>query len=260
MKYLMPAALLSALALTGCGSSDDITPVPPSTPSAQGLWSGAITVAPSRNLSMLVLKDGQLWAVYTKQGSTDVGGGLQSTGASPNGSTYAATSPRDFNLDLGVNAPLNLVSTSLVAGSKFWGNYNYTASPGTVYSFQTTATGSSTAPTLTGTYSGTTGTKAGLSVTGSEALSLTIDTASSTLPNIFGTLASGCLVSGSILPISGVPAYAVNLTFTGSSSVCANATGSAGAVTGVAFVDTVSGKLNILAINAARTNGFVFRN
>lgn len=160
MKYLMPAALLSALALTGCGESTNDTPGGGSTtPASQGLWSGSMTVSPARNMSMLVLKSGQLWAVYTKQGSSDVGGAIQATAASPNGSTYTATSPKDFNLDLGVINSINLVSTSLVANSKFWGSYNYTGSS-TVFQFQTTATGTTTAPTITATISGTTGKKA----------------------------------------------------------------------------------------------------
>lgn len=257
MKHLMPAALLSALALTGCGgASDNVTGGGSTTPASQGLWSGSITVSPSRNMSMLVLKSGQLWAVYTKQGSTDVGGAIQATAASPNGSTYTATSPKDFNLDLGVTNNINLISTSLVANSKFWGSYNYTGST-TVFQFQTTATNTTTAPTITTTISGTTGKKAGLSLSGSESISMVIDT---TLSTISGTSASGCLVSGSITPISGVPAFVVDLTFTGTSTNCANATGSAGEVAGVAFVDTVSNKLNIFALNATRTNGFVFRN
>jgi hypothetical protein len=262
MKYLMPAALLSALALTGCGGpSDNTTGGGSTSPAAVGIWSGTISVSPTRNMSMLVLKSGQLWMVYTKQGSSDVGGAMWANTASPNGSTYTATSPIDFNLSLGVAAPINLVSTSLVAGSKFWGSYNYTASPSTVYSFQTTAPSTTTAPAIVGTFAGTTGTKAGLSSSGSEALTLTINTGSSTIPNIVGTSASGCTVSGSILPLSGTAAYVVDLSFSGSGSACANGTGTSSQVAGVAFVDSVSGKLNILALNLpATTKGFVFRN
>lgn len=260
MKYLMPAALLSALALTGCGGESDNTTGGGSTsPAAQGLWTGYI-VSPTKSASMLVLSGGSLWMVYTKDGSNVVGGAMYAKAASPNGSTYTATAPLEFNLEaLGPAIRINLLSTSLVAGSKFWGNYNYVSSPSSVFPFQTTYNSNNTTslPAIVRTVSGTTGSKAGLSITSTEAMNaLTINTTTGVITGVTAT--SACTVSGSITPISGVKAYLVDVTFSGGSGACANASGSAGEAAGVAFYDD-NGKLNILALNETRTNGFVFR-
>lgn len=259
-RTTMAASLIAALLLNGCGVE---SPEPPPIPAAEGLWTGSLAFDPAKSASLLMTETGSLWLIYTKPGSNDVGGVIQANAGAPNGSTYTATSAREFNLE-GTAGPSNIsvVSTALVAGSKFWGNLSYPASPGPVYAFQTSYNSNNTGarPTILGTFAGTTGNKAGLTTSSTEAInSLSVNTTVNTLPNIVGTTTSGCTVSGSISALNGTNAYLVELTFTGSAGACSNPTGATEPpVVGVAFIDENS-KLNILALNNARSNGFVFR-
>jgi hypothetical protein len=264
MRTIMTAGLISALLLSGCGETIPETPatVPPA---SEGLWTGSLLFSPTaKSASLLMLGNGSLWLVYTKPGSTDVGGIIQSNVGAPNASTYAAFATKEFNLE-GVAGPtdLNLFSTTLVAGSQFLGTIAYPATTTTLavsVNFQSLFNLNNTAarPTINGTFAGTTGSKAGLAISSTEAMSsLSVNTTSTTFPNISGTV-SGCNVSGTILPLEDTKAYLVQLTFAGSAGACSNATGSTGAVAGVAFIDANS-KLNVLALNSARSNGFVFR-
>lgn len=260
-RTIMTASVISALLLNGCGVEAPETPaVAP--PAAEGLWTGSLVFVPAKPASLLMLNTGSLWLVYEKPDGSGVGGVIQSNSGAPNDSTYTATAAREFNLEgtLGPNN-ISIVSTALVAGSKFWGNLSYPASPLVVHAFQTSynSNNNSARPTILGAFAGTTGKNAGLTTNSIEAISsLSVNTTVSTLPNIIGATTSGCTVSGSISPLDNTKAYLVRLTFAGSAGACSNPTGAAGEVAGVAFIDA-NNKLNVLALNNARSNGFVFR-
>jgi hypothetical protein len=97
---------------------------------------------------------------------------------------------------------------------------------------------------VAGTYSGYTVTSGG-----AEAATATIS-ASGT---VTGSSASGCTFSGITAPRSNGNVYNLSVTFAGGS--CANGTAT---VTGIGYWDAGGGKLYSAALNASRSNGFLF--
>ena len=87
--------------MSGCGGGGGdsaSTPITPTvTASAEGVYGGTLTGSSSSAFQMLVLENGDVWALYGTQSSTVFGvtGFIQGTGTSLNGS-FDSTNTKDF--------------------------------------------------------------------------------------------------------------------------------------------------------------------
>lgn len=119
--------LLAAVALTACGGggdSDSGGPGPGTgAGTAEGAYGGSLTNSSADAFNMVVLENGEFWAVY---GSTFgevlvLEGLVHGTGASNNGA-FTSSNARDFNLAYVADAT---VSGTYVAGRSITGSFNY---------------------------------------------------------------------------------------------------------------------------------------
>jgi hypothetical protein len=209
---------------------------------AEGLWKGTSSVG--RGIDGLVLPSGQYWFIYTVAGNNAIiAGALEGNGVSQNG-RFTSTNGLDFNFEglgtLDVDIDANYVKEQSLNGVVKYSNEQFTFTS----SFQPAYNLTPTLAAIAGTYDGSA--EVGF---GGEFASIVISVEGA----LSGQSASGCLFAGVVTTGSGGNYYDVTVTFKG--GVCANGTQT---VTGVGYFDAATKVLWSAALNADRTNGFLF--
>lgn len=234
MKTRMAAIAASAV-LAACGGGGDEGPA---SPTAEGFWSGSTTTGVG--VSLAILENGETWGVYTSGGGIAgaLYGNTRSSGSSLNGSGS------DFNIPSRTSAPATYSGTFSPKSSisvTTSGGVSFTGTYGTAYDQPASLAA------VAGSFSG-------VGVSGSspvQGVSVTISpTGAITVP-----ASLGCSASGSAVPrSSGKNIFNVSVTFSG--STCA--LGNGATATGVAYYDAATQDLLVLALNSAKTDGFIY--
>lgn len=234
MKTRMAAIAASAV-LAACGGGGDEGPA---SPTAEGFWSGSTTTGVG--VSLAILENGETWGIYTSGGG--IAGALYGNTRSSGNSLSGSGS--DFNIPSrttasatysGTFSPKSSISVNTSGGVSFTGTY------GTAYDQPASLAA------VAGSFSG-------VGVSGSspvQGVSVTISpTGIVTVP-----ASLGCSASGSAAPrASGKNIFNVSVTFSG--STCA--LGNGATATGVAYYDAATQDLLVLALNSAKTDGFIY--
>lgn len=250
MKRIATAVGLSILLAACGGGGDDSAPAgggsapaaapPVAAGTAEGFWQGKSSTGSS--VALAVLENGETWGLYS-QGGYIVGalyGNTTSTGG-----TKLSGSGLDFNI------PSRSVTQGSYSGTfEAKGSVDVTMSTGATFKGTYDATYDQAPAPLTalaGTFTGT-------GVSGTSP----VQTASVTIRDdgYFSTsLAPQCFVSGSIAPrSSGKNVYDVVAGFTGADC----ALGNGASTTGTAYYDAASKHIEVLAVNAAKSDGFIY--
>jgi hypothetical protein len=221
--------------LSGCGGGGDDSS--PST--AEGFWEGNSSTG--FLVSLAVLETGETWGIYTSTSGALVGGLYGNTSSSE---SSLSGSGRDFNIPSrtvasgtysGTLAPKSTMSvTTAPAGIRFTGAYRP--------AYDQPASLAAVAGTFNG--PGVSGTSPVQNV------SVRVSTSGAVTASM-----PGCTVTGTAKPRpSGKNIFDVSVTFTGSNC----ALGSGTATTGVAYYDVTARKLSVMAMNAAKSDGFIY--
>lgn len=237
MRIQWAALAVSAAVLTACGGGDDST-TSTTTLAAEGFWSATTTAG--TDVTLAILENGETWGV-TDDGYSITG--VLYGNATANGSSISGTG-KNFNL----------LSRTVTPGT-FSGTFtpkstlSVTTSDGAVInaSYEAEYDQPALLSNIAGTYSG-------------EGLS-----GLSTVQNVPVTIAANgslstpvdpqCTVSGAVTPRpSGKNVFNISVTFNGTNCALGNGT----TTTGVAYYDTVDQSLLVLALNAAKTDGFIY--
>jgi hypothetical protein len=223
----------------GGGSGGTVTPTPVPTVAA-GWWSGSTT--DHRTLTGLVFADGSFSILYSAQDAPDsVAGLVQGSGAGVDG-TFASTDAIDFRLADGTVAATPFSATAVARqhfdGSLFDDGLGFTSTYNARYE-RTAALDD-----VAGRYDAQ-----AARPDDSLAATLAIDA-----QGVLSGSGTGCRVDGSLAPRSDANAYGIVLALSGDD--CA----SNGLVfSGVAFFDSDTRSLYVMAPNAARTDALVIR-
>lgn len=235
-------ALAAAAVLTACGGggsdgTSTTTPTPVAV-TAEGFWSGNASTGPQVQLA--ILENGETWGFYTVQGALAgaLYGNTTSNGTTVSGSGldfYGGTiNPGSYSGTFSAKNSINLSLSSGTSRATFAGKYS------TAYDQPALLTN------LAGTYTGY-----GLTgKTSSQAVTVTIGSN--------GGISAGntsCSASGTATPrASGKNIFDIKMTFTGTSCALGN-----GAVTnGMAYYDTSTKQVVVLALNSSKTDGFIY--
>lgn len=233
-KLRWAALAVSTAVLTACGGGDDAA----ATLAVEGFWSGSTTTGVGVNLA--ILENGETWGVYTSGGG--IAGALYGN-TTASGNTLSG-SGSDFNIPSrttssatysGTFAPKSSISLTTSGGVSFTGTYEA--------AYDQPASLAAVAGSFTG--EGVSGSSPvqGVSVTISSSGAVTVPA------NL------GCSASGLITPrASGKNVFNVSVTFSG--STCA--LGNGATATGMAYYDSVDQGLVVLALNSAKTDGFIY--
>lgn len=235
------AAIAVALLLTACGGGGtDDSAGGPSGPSgsAEGFWSG--TLASGVAVSAAILENGETWGVYTS-GNLIVGalyGQTSSSGTTLSGTGTAfdvASRSSSNGTYSGTFTPKSTIRINSSDGGVFSGTY------GTKYD----------QPALLSSVSGS---FTGQGVSGNSTVqSIPLSIAADGTVTVTGTL--GCAAAGSLTPrATGKNIFNVSVTFTGTNC----ALGDGAVTTGVGYYDVDTKRLLVLALNAAKTDGFIY--
>lgn len=241
------SALIASFTLTSmlvaCGGGGDSGS---SGATAEGVYGGTLTGSTSSAFQLLVLENGEFWAMYGTRTSTffGVAGFIQGSGTSNNGS-FTSSNTKDFGF-----APARSGSTSAtydataktISGTvtSAGGSVGFSGGPipGSLYNYNTAAT----LNTIAGSWSTTT-------LTG-ESVSLTIASNGS----FTASSGTGCVFSGTVVPrASGKNVFNVALTF--GAAPCALA---GQAATGIAVAYPLANgqtQLLVAVVDGARTVG-----
>jgi len=223
----------AAVVLTACGGGGDDAPAAAST--AEGFWRGAASTGSL--VTVAVLETGETWGVFSFNGSiagvlygntTSGGNTLSGSGSQLIFGTPPRLSAASYT---GSYAPKATISVSLSDRTSFSGSY------------QASYDAPASLANLAGSFSGT-----GLSLSSSQTPVVTISTtgAVSVAPTF------GCSGSGTARPRpSGKNVFDVAVTFTGGTCTLA-------AASGVAYYDTTTRELIVLALNNSKTDGFIY--
>lgn len=233
------AALLTACGGGDSGSTPSSAPAPVITPSAEGFWEGPASTGVS--VALAVLETGETWGVYTSTNGTIVGALFGNTAS--NSSTLTG-SGQDFNI------PARSVSSSNYSGTFTAKNtINVTTSSGGTFSgtYKPAYDSPVSLTTVSGAFAGT-GVSGNSSV---QQIGITISP--SGVISVPGT--QGCSASGSAAPrASGKNILNVTVKFTGANCALGDGT----STTGIAYYDTVAQRLLVLALNASKSDGFIY--
>lgn len=239
--------LCSALVLAACGGGGGDAPTavsatpttpPPVVATAAGFWEG--TASTGVAVSLAILEDGQTWGIYTS--GNQIAGALY--GVTTSSGNALSGSGKDFNI------PTNSVGSASYTGA-FVANSRITVTTSASSSLTATYVAAYDQPaslsSLAGTFSGTgvTGT------TNPQANAVTVSASGAiTVPTN-----QGCGVTGTATPrASGKNIFDVAVTFNGSTCALGN-----GATTqGIAYFNTTTRRLLVLALNTAKTDGFIY--
>ena len=196
------------LSLPRCGSSRlrGGDAAPPVAVTAEGVYGGALTGSTSNVFNLLVLENGEYWALYgTRPASVFfVSGVVQGTGASSNG-TFTSSNARDFGvvpaLAGTVNATYN-ASAQTIAGNLVFaaGTTGFSGGPiaGSTYNYNTPAQLSAVSGTWA--LSSTSGNSIAMNIASSGAFT--------------AVSADGCSFSGTVTPrASGKNVFNLSMTF-----------------------------------------------
>lgn len=236
-------AALGALALTACGGGGGDPPT--AAVSAEGGYAGTLTGSSSSAFRVLVLEDGQYWALYgTDSGGTlFVNGLIQGQGTTGNG-TFTSSNLRDFGYQPALAGTLNatFVSGTSISGSATINGQvvglNGTTSQAGSISYNTPATISSVA----GQWS--------LSSTSGGTISLNIASDGA----FTATGSNGCQISGTVVPrASGKNVLNVSLTF--GPAPCGLPGQQAAGIAVRSTLPTGGAQLTVAVIDSTRTYG-----
>ena len=245
MKKLLMVCLTLVLTACGGGGSNAPTQVPVATPtplpvaaSAAGFWEG--TASNGVSVALAILEDGQTWGVYSSNNA--IAGALYGTTAS-SGTTLTG-SGKDFNI------PARTVDAATYSGT-FVANSRIsvtTSNGGSLSAFYAAAYDQpASLASLAGSYVGT-------GVTGSTLAQSTPVTISTT-GAISVPVSGGCGATGTATPrASGKNIFDISVTFNGNSC----ALGNGAVITGVAYFNAATRKLIVLALNSAKSDGFIY--
>ncbi len=224
-----------AVVLAACGGGGDDAPPPNA---AQGFWSGQASTGTT--VSVAILENGETWGVYSS-GSVILGalyGQTTASGGTLNGSgsefDIAARSVASGTYQ-GTYSPKSTLAVRTSLGSVFTGSYNA--------DYDNPASLAAVA----GSFSGT-GVSASSPVQ-SPSVSISAAGAITVPPSL------GCSASGTASPRpSGKNVFNVTVTFSGTSC----ALGNGGTASGIAYYNTATRELLVLALNSAKTDGFIY--
>lgn len=256
---------LAALALAGCGGGGgrpgtcfggpevcggvDPAPEPPpaDTESALGLYKG--TTSTGRTAYTLVLANGELWVLYGQSGNASLLGGAAQGTYTVTQRAIASSNFTDFSGDAdtitGGSLSGSFVPRQSIAASAVFGGQTTTVAGTWDPDSDTQADVADAAGTYAGSAS-VTGGAVGVPG-GREAATLSI--AGNGV--VTGSSASGCNVSGSLLPNANANSYSLTLSLAG--GICGN---EATSVRGVAILDGT--RIYSAALNGARSEAFIF--
>ncbi|WHZ09845.1 MAG: hypothetical protein OJF60_000284 [Burkholderiaceae bacterium] len=190
---------------------------------------------------MAVLENGETWGLYSQSGY--IVGALY--GATKSSDSTLSGSGLDFNIPSRTVTPgsysgtfeaKGTVDVTMSTGAKFTGSYDaaYDQVPASL-------------STLAGTFTGS-------GVSGTSPVQ-TASVIVSAIGQINGQLSQNCTVSGTIAPRpSGKNVYDVVATFTGVDCALGNGV----STTGTGYYDAASKQIEVLAVNAAKTDGFIY--
>ncbi len=233
MKRL--TALAAAMIFSACGGGGSSDTAVTTAASAEGFWTG--TSSNAARVQLAILEDGTTWGFYTI-GGTLAGalyGSTKVNGTSFSGSgidIYSATiHPGTYS---GTVAAKSTINATLSSGVTFTGNYSAAYDQAALLT------------NLAGTY-------VGYGLTGATA-ARSVPVAISAGGNISATDA-GCSLTGTASPrATGKNVFNVQITFAGATCLLGN-----GSVTnGIAFYDITSRQLIVMAMNASKTDGFIY--
>jgi len=232
------AALGLTVLLAACGGGGDSSPAPAPTTTAEGFWGG--TASTGVSVALAILENGETWGVYTSSGS--IVGALY--GNTTSSGTTLSGSGNDFNI------PSRTVSSASYSGTfTAKSTMNVTTSAGGSFSgiYDTAYDQPASLAAVTGTFSGV-----GVSGTSPvQAASVAISPSGAiTVP-----ASLGCSAAGTATPRpSGKNIFNVTVTFTG--STCA--LGNGASTSGVAYYDAATRRVLVMAMNAAKSDGFFY--
>jgi len=206
-KLLSLIAVATLAACGGGGGGDDAAAAAPAAPTAEGVYGGTLTGGSNNAFELLVLENGEFWALYgtgTAAGLS-VEGFIQGNGASDNG-TFSSPISKDFGfapakaatINATYNATAKTISGSSITGL---GNVSFSGGPlaGSTYDYNTPAALS----TITGLWT--------MTDPEGETIALNVGT-----NGAFSGIGSGCTFTGSMVPRpSGKNVFNVTLTFGG---------------------------------------------
>lgn len=222
----------------GGGSEDSAGGSSGPSGSAEGFWSG--TLASGVAVSAAILENGETWGVYTS-GTLIVGalhGQTTSSGTTLSGSGTAfdvANRSSSRGTYSGTFTPKSTIRINSSDGGVFSGTYDTEYDRPAVLS------------SVTGSFTGQ-------GVSGNSAVqSIPLSIAADGTVTALGT--QGCSAAGSLVPRpSGKNIFNVSVTFTGTNCALGNGT----VTTGVGYYDMDTKRLLVLALNAAKTDGFIY--
>ena len=243
MKYITTLAAAAVLTACGGGGSDDTATTTPTTPvpvvaTAEGFWSGTASTGP--RVQLVVLENGETWGFYTVQGALAgaLYGNTSSSGTSVSGSGLdfygGSVNPGSYSGTFSAKNSINLALGSGTSRSTFSGTY-------------------SAAYDQPASLANLAGTFAGYGLTGrtnAQTISVTIGSN--------GSISAGnnsCSASGTATPrASGKNIFDIRMTFVGNFCALGN-----GVVTnGIAYYDTGTKQIVVLALNGSKTDGFIY--
>ncbi len=247
MKYCEIAllGLLSSVLLVACGggAGGSATSAPAASSPAQGLWSGVTTT--NRTVTNLVLGDGSYYMLYSPVSNpAAIAGVVQGTGSASSG-VFASSNTNDYNLEgLGVNAAT--LSASYTAKQSFNGTVTYNAGGTSAFSatYDTSYDAVPSLAVLAGTFAGQVAALTG----GIQNASMTVSSA-----GVLSGGGNGCAISGALSPRADGNAYNISITFGAAPCLFAAQT-----IGGVAYFNSATNELYVVAPNAARTDGIIF--
>ena len=242
---------LSAIGLTvllaACGGGDSAAPsAPPPTVAVEGFWKR--TAASGEPVALVILGTGETWGVHTTVDGSIIGalyGKTTASGATLSGSgkyihiPVPSVTPGTYSGTFVAKSSIDVKTFTASTSSPFWGTYTRKAD---------NQSASASLETVAGTF-------VGVGASGSSLLptpSLTISGSGA----ITGPPFLGCSVSGTAAPHpGGNNIFNVTMKFDG---VPFCALGKGDFPTGIAFYDTTTGQVVVMALKADQSDSFIF--
>jgi hypothetical protein len=235
-KIRAALALLAASVLTACGGGGDEPPV-----TAAGVYRGSSDTG--RELTSVVLSDGNYYMLYSGAAPGSVGGGIQGAGTLAD-FTFASSTGRNYNLE-GFGTQAATLSSSVSPSFGFRGTVDSGVAGRMSFDTQPTADSGATASlaTLAGAYPGQ------------------VTFALGVRPAVFTVTEGGqvsssinsCLIGGSVSPRTDVNAYDLTIVFGGAPCVFPN-----WSFSGVAYYDAAAGRLTAFVRNPVAQQAIFF--